>query len=95
MARIEVPDAVMPALCAAVSADTGIPEGRVRKVIQAAQRLQHTLDQSTATHPLASQPMPEPGSPADRLRYYPIGANGRLSPSPGPDPTGTPGAWHG
>lgn len=79
--RIHVPAEAMAALCAAVSADTGIPEGRVRKVIQAAQ--QHQQDPGLGTASSSGQPprRPDatvPDSPAGRLRFYPLGANGRL-----------------
>jgi hypothetical protein len=87
--KIEVPAGAMAELCAAVAAETGIPEGRVRKVIQAAQRHQHTLVQGATAHPSTWQPSPPPGSLADQLRYYPIGPNGRLFPAIGTDPAGT------
>ncbi|MBM5825864.1 MAG: hypothetical protein FJ054_11020 [Cyanobacteria bacterium M_surface_10_m2_119] len=77
----------LAALCGAVAAETGIPEGRVRKVLLSAQRLQRAGGWNAAATP-APDPGPAsatPGSHADRLRFYPLGANGRLRP-PAPLP---------
>lgn len=75
--KVEVPAEAMPALCAAVAVETGIPEGRVRKVIQAAQHYQHAPGLSA---PHANASTGESDAPADPLRFYPLGANGRLRP---------------
>jgi len=67
--RFTVPAEAMAALCAEVSADTGIPEGRVRKVILAAQRHQHDpglgagAQTSTAASPDPIQPRSNPCDP--------------------------------
>jgi len=59
-------------VCAAVATETGIPPGRVRKVLLAAQRYQQTGQ--------ADPPATTPALPTDPLRFYPLGANGRLHP---------------
>lgn len=77
----ELSEEALASLCAAVAAETGIPQGRVRKVLQVAQRHQRAGGVTPAPPPTpdpgAAAP---PGSRADRLRYYPLGANGRLRP---------------
>jgi hypothetical protein len=73
----------MAALCAAVAVETGIPEGRVRKVIQAAKHHQHAPGLSA---PLARASTGAPDAPADPLRFYPLGANGRLRPPAAAEP---------
>lgn len=57
-------------LCAAVADDIGMPVGRVRRVALALER--QRLRAASAA----------PGSAAqdDPLRWYPLGANGRLRP---------------
>jgi hypothetical protein len=68
----DCPEAALDSLCAAVAADTGIPTGRVKKVLLSAQRQQ-----------LAGNPSATPASPvahADPLRFHPLGANGRTYP---------------
>jgi hypothetical protein len=67
-------DHTLDAVCAAVAAETGIPAGRVKKVLVAAQRHQH-LQAGASTPPQAAAP-----APSDPLRFYPLGANGRLHP---------------
>jgi hypothetical protein len=64
----------LDALSAAVAAETGVPAGRVRKVLLAVQRLHQTGGQAEAV-----QGSPDPPHP---LRFYPLGANGRIHPSP-------------
>lgn len=66
-------------LCAAVSTDIGMPVGRVRKVVLAV--LRHQQGQAVA----GAEPGGEGGlaagiDPGDPLRWYPLGANGRLRP---------------
>jgi hypothetical protein len=79
----ELSGEALASLCAEVAAETGIPEGRVRKVLQLAQRL-HREGRMNSAPPAAADPGLESpsasGSAADRLRYYPLGANGRLRP---------------
>lgn len=75
-------------LCAAVSHEIGMPAGRVRRVALALER-QRQLAGSGATgsdQPVApaSSP-PAAAEPDDPLRWYPLGANGRLRP-PLPSP---------
>ena len=64
-------------LCAAVASETGIPPGRVKKVLLAAQRHQGA---GTPRPPAAAPPVSQ-----DPLRFYPLGANGRIHP-PLPQP---------
>ncbi|MFU8884745.1 MAG: hypothetical protein ACNA8O_04725 [Cyanobacteriota bacterium] len=65
---------MLDALCTAVAADTGVPVGRVKKVLLSAQRQQGAC---TATSPPPSAPHGDP------LRHYPLGANGRTYPPDG------------
>jgi hypothetical protein len=64
-------------LCEAVASETGIPPGRVKKVLVAAQRLQRV---GPPVSPAAVPPVSQ-----DPLRFYPLGANGRIHP-PLPQP---------
>lgn len=66
------PEEQLDSLCAAVAADTGLPMGRVRKVLLSARHLQ----QSGEVHP----PPEAVTTPPDPLRYHPLGANGRIHP---------------
>jgi hypothetical protein len=65
-------EATLDFLCAAVAADTGIPTGRVKKVLLSAQRQQQAGNPSAPPASLAPQ--------ADPLRFHPLGANGRIHP---------------
>lgn len=87
----ELSGPALASLCAAVAAETGIPEGRVRKVIQAVQRHQQAGRPSTS--PPATQPGDAPDSPVDRLRFYPLGANGRLRPPQAHVQTASSSQW--
>lgn len=70
------PEAALESLCAAIAADTGIPTGRVKKVLLSAQRQQGAVNPSD--NPSA---WPAPQAPqADPLRFHPLGANGRIHP---------------
>jgi hypothetical protein len=64
-------------LCAAVSEEIGMPVGRVRRVALALER--QRLRVAGTGDPAAGAAQPE-----DPLRWYPLGANGRLRP-PVPD----------
>jgi len=64
-------------LCDAVSADTGIPPGRVRRILLSAERLRTLMAQTpvdAATSAISSPVNRDP------LRWYPVGDNGRLQP---------------
>ena len=83
-----------------MAADTGIPAGRVRKILLSAERLRPSLQpgavqaataqgdamasgangQASATSPGAAATASD-----DPLRWYPIGANGRLRPPQPPE----------
>ena len=64
----------LDSICAAISAETGMPSGRIKKVVLALQRHQSSTCLESA---------PEPQAPEDPLRFYPLGANGRLRPPSG------------
>jgi hypothetical protein len=65
---------MLDALCTAVAADTGVPVGRVKKVLLSAQRQQG----------VCTAPSPPPTAlHGDPLRHYPLGANGRTYPPDG------------
>lgn len=64
----------LDSLCAAISAETGMPPGRIKKVVLALQRYQSSTCLETAA---------ESQGPEDPLRFYPLGANGRLRPPSG------------
>lgn len=66
------PEAALESLCAAIAADTGIPTGRVKKVLLSAQRQQLAVNPSAWPAPQIPQ--------ADPLRFHPLGANGRIHP---------------
>ncbi|MCP9802568.1 hypothetical protein KBY75_03190 [Cyanobium sp. T1G-Tous] len=51
-----------------------MPSGRIKKVVLALQRHQSSTCVESA---------PEPQGPEDPLRFYPLGANGRLRPPSG------------
>jgi hypothetical protein len=71
------PEKELDSLSAAVAAETGIPMGRVKKVLLSAQRHQQAGTPASApSASLASQPAVQ----ADPLRFYPLGANGRTYP---------------
>lgn len=76
-----VTDSSIASLCAAVSADIGMPAGRVRKVVMAILRLQQGILPPAAATPDAEAAEPDPEGLNERLRWYPLGANGRLKPS--------------
>jgi hypothetical protein len=65
----------MDSLCAAISGDIGMPEGRVRKVLVALRR--HCEGRGAE-----AGVSPEPGATGsvDPLLWYPLGANGRQRP---------------
>lgn len=80
MIGINLSDLNAPELCAAVSADTGIPQGRVNKVVLALQcHLASGPSQKTSGQ-IPGQILAEQENP---LRFYPIGANGSLRPPSG------------
>ena len=60
-------------LCAAVSEEIGMPVGRVRRVLLALERQRQLAAGASDTAAGAAQP-------EDPLRWYPLGANGRLRP---------------
>jgi hypothetical protein len=60
-------------LSAAVAAETGIPPGRVKKVLLSARRYEQT-------GPPPSSPPAPLATKADPLRFYPLGPNGRTHP---------------
>lgn len=64
----------LDSLCAAISAETGMPSGRIKKVVLALQRHQSSTCLESA---------PEHQGPEDPLRFYPLAANGRLRPPSG------------
>jgi hypothetical protein len=72
-----VPDDPFDSLCAAVATETGIPVGRVKKVLLSARH-----HQQSGKPPAPPEPWPGQDDP---LRYYPLGANGRIHP-PVPQP---------
>jgi hypothetical protein len=67
----------LDAVCTAVAAETGVPAGRVRKVLLAAQRLHQAGDRTSTVERSTAPPHP--------LRFYPLGANGRIQPQPQAD----------
>lgn len=76
-----VTDRSIDSLCSAVSAEIGIPSGRVRKVVMAILRLQQAFMPPGAESPDGETTEADPaGLKDDRLRWYPLGANGRLRP---------------
>lgn len=63
----------------AVSADTGMPPGRVRRLLLSAERWKAALEQNPdAVHSAGASADSSGGH--DPLRWYPVGANGRLRP---------------
>jgi hypothetical protein len=66
------PEAALDSLCDAIAADTGIPMGRVKKVLLSAQ---HQLQAGNPSAPPASLAAQD-----DPLRFHPLGANGRIHP---------------
>jgi len=75
-------------LCRQVAAETGVPAGRVRRILISAER--HDAPRAAAV-PLPEEAAAEPAPPQrsdagpadgapDRLRWYPIGTNGALRP---------------
>jgi hypothetical protein len=70
-------------LCAAVSAGIGMPVGRVRWValVLEHQRLRAARGAHGSDSPAAqASAPPEAAEPDDHLRWYPLGAHGRLRP---------------
>ncbi|TVS02133.1 MAG: hypothetical protein EA413_13250 [Cyanobium sp. PLM2.Bin73] len=70
-------------LCAAVADDIGMPVGRVRRVALALERQRlRAASAAPGSDPLAAPAGAPQGSAAqdDPLRWYPLGANGRLRP---------------
>ena len=83
---INLSDLNAPELCAAVSADTGIPQGRVNKVVLALQRHLASGGAPQTSGQIPGQILAEPEQkqePENPLRFYPIGANGSLRPPSG------------
>ncbi len=76
-------DSSIDRLCAAVAEEVGMPVGRVRRVVLALQR-QRQRSMAGIAAASAAAPGLEAAAPDDPLRWYPLGANGRLRP-PGPD----------
>ncbi|MCU0528191.1 MAG: hypothetical protein MUD04_01600 [Cyanobium sp. Prado107] len=76
-----VTDRSIDSLCSAVSAEIGMPAGRVRKVVMAILRRQQGIVPPAAE--TTDGEAAEPGSEGlnERLRWYPLGANGRLRPT--------------
>ncbi|MEB3320584.1 MAG: hypothetical protein VKI63_06565 [Cyanobium sp.] len=72
-------------LSEAVAADTGIPAGRVRKVLLSARRHASSLEAAPPLPQRAAQPAAD-APRDDRLRWYPLGANGGLRPPAPPEP---------
>lgn len=70
-------DLTSAALIAALSAETGLPPGRVHKVLAALQR--HLASPGAPT----AATIGNEATSVDPLRFYPIGANGRLRPPGG------------
>jgi hypothetical protein len=73
-------DSSIDQLCAAVSEEIGMPVGRVPRVVLAMerQRLRATgANSDPGSDPGAVQPAAQP---ENSLRWYPLGANGRLRP---------------
>ena len=66
-------------LADAVSVDTGVPPGRVLRILQCAELLRSSMDKGYASPPTPSVPTKTPTS-TDRLRWYPFGPNGRIQP---------------
>jgi hypothetical protein len=71
------PEDGLDSLAAAVAAETGLPMGRVKKVLLTAQR--HQQAGTPAPTPPVSLDS-QPATQADPLRFYPLGANGRIHP---------------
>ncbi len=83
-----------------MAADTGVPAGRVRKILLSAERLRQSLQpgaihaataqgdaMASGPHRQASAASPDAAAATDDpLRWYPIGANGRLRPPQPPEP---------
>lgn len=82
MIGINLSDLNAPELCAAVSADTGIPQGRVNKVVLALQRHLTSGSAPQTSGQILAQPE-QKQEPENPLRFYPIGANGSLRPPSG------------
>ena len=83
---INLSDLNAPELCAAVSADTGIPQGRVNKVVLALQRHLASGTSPQTSGQIPGQILAEPEQKQELenpLRFYPIGANGSLRPPSG------------
>lgn len=72
----DCPEAALDSLCNAVAADTGIPTGRVKKVLLSAQRQQLAVNPSDNPSAWPASQIPQ----ADPLRFHPLGANGRTYP---------------
>ena len=90
MIGINLSDLNTPELCAAVSADTGIPQGRVNKVVLALQRRLASGPSQKTSGQIPGQILAEPEQKQEQeqeqenpLRFYPIGANGSLRPPSG------------
>lgn len=79
------PQPELELLARAVSDETSIPLGRVRRILISAERLKPLMKTLTTTPAsLGEADAPRTDSPCsdDPLRWYPIGANGRLRPPP-------------
>lgn len=72
-----VSEQALDSLSAAVAAETGIPMGRVKKVLLSAQRHQQVSPSAPRQSGFQAA---QPDVPEDRLRFYPLGANGRTHP---------------
>lgn len=75
-----VTDRSIDSLCSAVSAEIGMPAGRVRKVVMAILRRQQGILPPAAAAPDGEGAEQGPTGEHERLRWYPLGANGRLRP---------------
>lgn len=66
-------------LIQAVSTDTGMPPGRVRRILLSAEQLKSLMEQGSVANaaPAAAANTRKTNDP---LRWYPVGANGRLRP---------------
>jgi hypothetical protein len=71
------PEDGLDSLAAAVATETGIPMGRVKKVLLTAQRHQQP---GTPGPTLPVSLDSQPAAQSDPLRFYPLGANGRIHP---------------
>ena len=70
-------------LIQAVSTDTGIPPGRVRRILLRAEQLKSLMEQGSVASAAPAAPT-NTRETNDPLPWYPVGANGRLRPPQSP-----------